>query len=133
MDARHPYRQVVAQPVHGVVGAVRGDGLDGQRRPLGELRGDEAGDERGIRVHLVVVHAPHRVTSRRLRTTGATGYIGSSVLDTLIASGHEVVAVVRRPEAAALVAERGAKARALGWHPEHTSVIDEVRAAASVA
>lgn len=42
--------------------------------------------------------------------TGATGYIGSSVLDTLIASGHEVVAVVRRPDAAARVAERGATA-----------------------
>ena len=62
VDARHPYRQVLAQAVHGVVGAVRGDGLDGQRRPLGELRGDEAGDERGIRVHLVVVHARHRTT-----------------------------------------------------------------------
>jgi len=46
----------------------------------------------------------------RILLTGATGYIGSSVLDTLIASGHEVVAVVRRPDAAARVAERGATA-----------------------
>ena len=42
----------------------------------------------------------------RILLTGATGYIGSSVLDTLIASGHEVVAVVRRPDAAARVVER---------------------------
>lgn len=46
----------------------------------------------------------------RILITGATGYIGSSVLDTLVASGHEVVAVVRNSAAAARVAERGATA-----------------------
>lgn len=52
----------------------------------------------------------HTVVPMRILLTGATGYIGSSVLDTLIASGHEVVAVVRTPEAAARVAARGAAA-----------------------
>ncbi|KRC59352.1 NAD-dependent dehydratase [Agromyces sp. Root81] len=46
----------------------------------------------------------------RILLTGATGYIGSSVLDTLVTSGHDVVAVVRTPAAAARVAARGAAA-----------------------
>jgi nucleoside-diphosphate-sugar epimerase len=46
----------------------------------------------------------------RILLTGATGYIGSSLLDTLIASGHEVSAVVRSREAADRVRGRGATA-----------------------
>jgi hypothetical protein len=35
------------------------DRRHGKPGPVGELRGDEARDERGIRRHLVVVHARH--------------------------------------------------------------------------
>ncbi|PWC03771.1 NAD-dependent epimerase/dehydratase family protein [Agromyces badenianii] len=44
----------------------------------------------------------------RILLTGGTGYIGSSLLDTLVASGHEVVAVVRSADAAARVRAQGA-------------------------
>lgn len=40
--------------------------------------------------------------------TGATGYIGSAVLDALLANGHDVLAVVRSDRAAERVADRGA-------------------------
>jgi nucleoside-diphosphate-sugar epimerase len=46
----------------------------------------------------------------RILLTGGTGYIGSSVLDTLIASGHDVVAVVRSGDAADRVRALGASA-----------------------
>jgi nucleoside-diphosphate-sugar epimerase len=42
--------------------------------------------------------------------TGATGYIGSAVLDHLIAAGHTVTAPVRTPEARAKVDARGGHA-----------------------
>jgi nucleoside-diphosphate-sugar epimerase len=42
--------------------------------------------------------------------TGATGYIGSAVLDHLVESGHEVTAPVRTPEAGAKVEARGGRA-----------------------
>ncbi|QAY72150.1 NAD-dependent epimerase/dehydratase family protein [Agromyces protaetiae] len=45
-----------------------------------------------------------------LLLTGATGYIGSTVLDRLVASGHDVIAVVRSYESAAKVKARGARA-----------------------
>jgi nucleoside-diphosphate-sugar epimerase len=41
--------------------------------------------------------------------TGATGYIGSAVLDALLRGGHEVTALVRDPEKADGVAHRGVK------------------------
>ncbi len=41
--------------------------------------------------------------------TGATGYIGSAVLDALIRAGHQVTAIVRDNEKAARVADRGAQ------------------------
>lgn len=44
----------------------------------------------------------------RIFLTGATGYIGSAVLDALARAGHEVTALVRNAEKAALVAARGA-------------------------
>ncbi|QEO14957.1 NAD-dependent epimerase/dehydratase family protein [Agromyces intestinalis] len=42
--------------------------------------------------------------------TGATGYLGSAVLDRLVASGYDVVAVVRSPGSAERVTARGARA-----------------------
>ncbi len=40
--------------------------------------------------------------------TGATGYIGSAVLDAMIKGGHQVTALVRDPEKAERLASRGA-------------------------
>jgi nucleoside-diphosphate-sugar epimerase len=45
---------------------------------------------------------------KRIFLTGATGYIGSAVLDALVRAGHEVTALVRDAEKANRVAERGA-------------------------
>ncbi len=45
----------------------------------------------------------------RVFLTGATGYIGSAVLDAALRAGHQVTAVVRDPEKAERVAARGAK------------------------
>jgi nucleoside-diphosphate-sugar epimerase len=44
----------------------------------------------------------------RIFLTGATGYIGSAVLDALVRSGHDVTALVRNSEKARGVAKRGA-------------------------
>ncbi|MBD3943170.1 NAD-dependent epimerase/dehydratase family protein [Microbacterium sp. NEAU-LLC] len=46
----------------------------------------------------------------KILLTGATGYIGSAVLDTLLDAGHDVVAPVRSDQAAAVVAAKGATA-----------------------
>jgi nucleoside-diphosphate-sugar epimerase len=43
----------------------------------------------------------------RIFLTGATGYIGSAVLDALLRAGHSVTALVRDPEKAERVALRG--------------------------
>ncbi len=45
----------------------------------------------------------------RIFLTGATGYIGSAVLDCLLRSGHQVTALVRDPEKAERMAMRGVK------------------------
>jgi nucleoside-diphosphate-sugar epimerase len=44
----------------------------------------------------------------RIFLTGATGYIGSAVLDALVRAGHDVTALVRHNEKATHVAARGA-------------------------
>ena len=44
----------------------------------------------------------------RIFLTGATGYVGASVLDALVRAGHAVTALVRDNEKAARVAARGA-------------------------
>jgi len=44
----------------------------------------------------------------RIFLTGATGYIGSAVLDALVRGGHDVTALVRDNAKARLVAKRGA-------------------------
>jgi len=43
----------------------------------------------------------------RIFLTGATGYIGSSVLDALVRAGHDVTALVRNNEKARQVSDRG--------------------------
>lgn len=43
----------------------------------------------------------------RVFLTGATGYIGSAVLDSVVRAGHKVTALVRDPEKAARLAARG--------------------------
>jgi nucleoside-diphosphate-sugar epimerase len=43
----------------------------------------------------------------RIFLTGATGYIGSAVLDALLRGGHDVTALVRDPERAEHIAHRG--------------------------
>ncbi len=45
----------------------------------------------------------------RIFLTGATGYIGSAVLDALVRGGHEVTALVRDNEKAARVSARGGR------------------------
>jgi nucleoside-diphosphate-sugar epimerase len=45
----------------------------------------------------------------RIFLTGATGYIGSAVLDALVRAGHDVTALVRNNEKAARVASRGGR------------------------
>ncbi len=45
----------------------------------------------------------------RIFLTGATGYIGSAVLDALVRASHDVTALVRDNEKAARVATRGAR------------------------
>jgi nucleoside-diphosphate-sugar epimerase len=44
----------------------------------------------------------------RIFLTGATGYIGTAVLDALVRGGHDVTALVRNNEKARMVAKRGA-------------------------
>src|SRR5687768_17118203 len=43
----------------------------------------------------------------RIFLTGATGYVGSAVLDALLRGGHAVTALVRDPEKAERVSRRG--------------------------
>src|SRR5215218_6737672 len=45
----------------------------------------------------------------RIFLTGATGYIGSAVLDALVRGGHDVTALVRDNEKAARVSARGGR------------------------
>jgi nucleoside-diphosphate-sugar epimerase len=46
----------------------------------------------------------------RIFLTGATGYIGSAVLDAVLRGGHEVTALVRDPEKAERLSQRGVPA-----------------------
>ena len=43
----------------------------------------------------------------RIFLTGATGYIGSAVLDAVVRAGHEVTALVRDPEKREHIQQRG--------------------------
>jgi len=46
----------------------------------------------------------------RVFLTGATGYIGSAVLDALLRAGHHITALVRTPQAAEAITPRGVTA-----------------------
>jgi nucleoside-diphosphate-sugar epimerase len=50
--------------------------------------------------------------------TGATGFVGSHLVDRLLAAGHEVTALVRSPAKAAGLAERGVRLVAGDLHDE---------------
>jgi nucleoside-diphosphate-sugar epimerase len=58
----------------------------------------------------------------RIFLTGATGYIGSAVLDALLRGGHQVTALVRDPEKAGRLTRRGV-----------TSIVGELATPASYA
>jgi nucleoside-diphosphate-sugar epimerase len=49
-------------------------------------------------------------SAMRIFLTGATGYIGSAVLDAMLRAGHEVTALVRDPEKGQQVSQRGVRA-----------------------
>src|SRR3954467_4385569 len=49
-------------------------------------------------------------SAMRIFLTGATGYIGSAVLDALVRGGHEATALVRDPEKGERIAQRGVRA-----------------------
>jgi len=46
----------------------------------------------------------------RIFLTGATGYVGSAVLDALVRAGHDVTALVRDPQKGERIAHRGVQA-----------------------
>ena len=52
---------------------------------------------------------PITIRSRAHFLTGATGYVGSAVLDALIRGAHEVTALVRDPEKAERMSLRGVR------------------------
>ena len=59
---------------------------------------------------ILVEHCPKPSARRwnmKVFVTGATGYIGGSVAERLIASGHQVVGLVRSAEKAPLLKDRG--------------------------
>lgn len=67
----------------------------------------------------------------RVFLTGATGYIGSAVLDAALRAGHQLSAVVRDPEKAERVAARGVKP-VVGELGQLGSIEDELAGAEAV-
>lgn len=67
----------------------------------------------------------------RIFLTGATGYVGSAVMDALLRSGHEVTALVRDPEKAEQVSGRGVQP-VIGELSRPTSYASHAEAADSI-
>jgi nucleoside-diphosphate-sugar epimerase len=67
----------------------------------------------------------------RIFLTGATGYIGSAVLDAALRAGHEVTALVRDPEKAERVSSRGVHA-VIGELSKPASYTDQAEAAEAI-
>lgn len=67
--------------------------------------------------------------------TGATGYIGSAVLDALLRAGHRVTAMVRDPEMAARLTARGVTAIVgeLGMPKTYVSAVERSEAVVHTA
>ena len=66
----------------------------------------------------------------RVFLTGATGYIGSAVLESLLRAGHKVTALVRDPEKAARLGARGVTTVAgeLGTPTTYASALQDAQA-----
>jgi nucleoside-diphosphate-sugar epimerase len=66
----------------------------------------------------------------RVFLTGATGYIGSAVLESLVRAGHKVTALVRDPEKAARLSARGVTTVAgeLGTPKTYVAVLQDAEA-----
>ena len=67
----------------------------------------------------------------RIFLSGATGYIGSAVLDASLRAGHDVTALVRDPEKAERVSSRGAHA-VIGEIARPASYADQAEAADAI-
>ena len=67
----------------------------------------------------------------RIFLTGATGYVGSAVMDALLRNGHDVTALVRDPEKAELVSGRGVQP-IIGELSKPTSYADAAESADSI-
>jgi nucleoside-diphosphate-sugar epimerase len=74
----------------------------------------------------LMTHQP-KENDMRVFVTGATGFIGSAIIDDLIAAGHQVLGLARNAEAAALLTQRGIEA-----HLGDVAQPDSVAAAARV-
>ena len=71
------------------------------------------------------------VNAMHVFLTGATGYVGSAVLDAMIKGGHRVTALARDPEKAARLQARGA-ATIIGELALPKTYVNAVKAADAV-